>query len=47
MTIELNLITGLMLGFEYVDRSDEEQDDDYDGKYVVIDLLILRILFSW
>jgi hypothetical protein len=37
MTIDCNLIMGVMVGFEFV-----EQDED---KFLVIDLFIIRLLF--
>ena len=42
MSVELNLITGVMLGFEYADFTDDGGD-----KFVVVDILFVRILFSW
>jgi hypothetical protein len=47
MTIEANLITGLMCGFEYVHSSSIE---DYDGDeihFLVIDLLFIRFVVSF
>lgn len=41
MIIQLHLITGIMLGFEYVDIPDE------DDRHLVIDFLFLRVLFTW
>ena len=41
MTIELNLITGMMFGVEYVYNPDE------DEKHIVVDIAFVRILFSW
>ncbi len=38
--IEWNLITGVMLGIEYV-------DDKEGGRHIVLDLFIVRILVSW
>jgi hypothetical protein len=42
MEIELNFITGLMLGFEYVDMSQDDGD-----KHIVLDVLFLRIVVSF
>lgn len=39
--LQVNLLTGLMLGFEYVDL------DELDEQHVVIDILFVRIVFSW
>lgn len=41
MTLQVNLLTGLMLGIEYVDLP------EMDEQHVVIDILFLRIVFSW
>jgi len=41
MTLQVNLLTGLMLGIEYVDMS------ELDEQHVVIDILFIRIVFSW
>lgn len=41
MTIDLALIAGVMLGFEYVNP------DETDEQHLVIDLFIVRLLFSW
>ena len=40
MKLELSLIAGIMLGFEYV-------KDEYDDNYLVIDILFARILIGW
>lgn len=42
MEIELNFITGLMLGFEYVDMSQDDGD-----RHIVLDVLFLRIVVSF
>jgi hypothetical protein len=42
MDIELNLITGFMLGFEYADFTDDGGD-----KFLVVDILFVRVLFIW
>jgi hypothetical protein len=42
MTIEFNLITGIMAGIEYSDFTDEGGE-----KHLVIDILFFRVLFSW
>lgn len=39
MFVDVNLISGVMVGVEL------EKDDS--GSYLVLDLFILRILFSW
>jgi hypothetical protein len=39
-SIDLNFITGVMLGLEFV--SDEESN----SRHMVLDLLIIRVLFS-
>ena len=39
--IELNFISGIMLGVEYI------QDPEDETHYLVVDLLFVRILFSW
>lgn len=44
MIAQFSFITGMMLGIEYVDSSDDEY---VDGKNIVIDLFILRMVFSW
>ncbi len=41
MTIETNLIAGISFGVEYV------RNPDTDEHHIVVDLLILRVLFSW
>ncbi len=38
-SIQFNFITGMMLGVEFV-------SDDEEGKHMVLDLLILRLMFS-
>lgn len=38
-SIELNFITGAMVGIEFV-------SDDEGGKYAVLDLVILRFVFG-
>ena len=42
MEVDVNLITGLMLGFEYADFRDEGGD-----QFVVVDILFVRLLFIW
>lgn len=42
MLIEMNFISGLMLGFEYVGAG--EADDE---SHLVFDLFFVRILISW
>jgi hypothetical protein len=44
MLVDIMLITGLMLGFEYVGEMDE--DDGFDH-HVVIDILFVRVLIFW
>jgi len=39
-SISVNLITGVMLGVEFV------TDDENNSRHMVIDLLILRLMFS-
>lgn len=41
MSIELNLISGIMLGAEYVFDPEEEVN------YLVVDILFVRVLFGW
>jgi hypothetical protein len=41
MMIELSLIAGIMLGFEYV------QDPEDDAHYLVIDILFVRVLIGF
>ncbi len=38
-SIQFNFITGMMLGVEFV-------SDDEGGNHMVLDLLILRLMFS-
>lgn len=40
MKLELSLIAGIMLGFEYV-------KDEYDDNFLVIDIFFARILIGW
>jgi hypothetical protein len=40
MSIELNIITGLMLGAEYVDMDDGE-------RHIVIDILFARFVITF
>jgi len=42
MEVDVNFITGLMLGAEYADFRDEGGD-----QFVVVDILFVRILFIW
>jgi len=42
MEVDVNLITGLMLGAEYADFRDEGGD-----QFVVVDILFVRLLFIW
>lgn len=39
-SISINLITGIMLGLEFV------TDDENKSRHMVIDLLIFRLMFS-
>lgn len=42
MMLTINFITGAMLGFEYV------QDHEFeDMHHIVLDLVIVRLLFTW
>lgn len=41
MIIALELISGVMLGFELFD------DEDSNDSYFILDLLVLRVLFCW
>jgi|1048.fasta_scaffold45124_2 hypothetical protein len=41
MQITLSLIGGCMCGFEYV------YDDDSELNHVVVDLFIVRLMFTW
>jgi hypothetical protein len=41
MTIELSLIAGMMLGFEYV------QDPEEGTNFIVVDFFFVRVLFGW
>lgn len=45
MIAEASFITGMMLGLEYVEERDFFEDSEV--KYLVIDLLILRLVFTW
>lgn len=48
MTIEANLINGLMLGFEYVHSSSiDGYDGDEDYHMVVVDILFLRFVIAF
>lgn len=47
MTIEPNLINGLMLGFEYVHSSSIEDYDGEDYHMVVVDLLFVRLVIAF
>jgi hypothetical protein len=40
MTVDLNIITGLMLGVEYVDMEDGE-------RHIVIDILFVRFVITF
>ncbi len=40
MNIELSLIAGIMLGFEYV-------KDERDYNYLVVDIFFARVLIGW
>ena len=42
MEVDVNFITGLMLGAEYADFRDEGGD-----QFVVVDILFVRMLFIW
>lgn len=44
MIAQFSFITGMMLGIEYVD---ENGGEGIEGKNIVIDLFILRMIFSW
>lgn len=39
-SISINLITGMMLGIEFA------EDEEDNSKHMVLDLLILRFMFS-
>lgn len=41
-SISLNFITGAMIGIEFTHGDDEEDN----GRYMVIDLLIVRLVFG-
>ena len=41
MSIDLNFITGMMLGLEYV------QDPEEEVNYLVVDILFVRLLIGW
>jgi len=41
MMIEVSFITGMMLGFEYVQNPEDEVH------YLVVDLLFVRFLCGW
>jgi len=41
MQITLGLIGGCMCGFEYV------FDEDSEFKHIVLDLFIVRLMFTW
>jgi hypothetical protein len=48
MTIDINFITGLMLGAEYVHSSSiDDYDGDEDYHMVVVDLLFIRFVISF
>ena len=47
MTIEANLINGLMLGFEYVHSSSIDGYDGDDYHMVVVDILFLRFVIAF
>ena len=40
MQVEANLISGMMLGVEYV-------EDEFLGNCLVLDVFIIRIVFFW
>ena len=41
MTVDLNLIAGVMMGIEFV------QDPEDGTNYFVLDCLFVRVLFGW
>jgi hypothetical protein len=45
MTIDVNLISGLMLGFEYAHSSVVDDPEDYH--MVVVDLLFVRFVIAF
>ena len=48
MTIEANLIAGLMLGAEYVHSSSmDDWDGEEDYHMVVVDLLFIRLVIAF
>ena len=42
MIVEVNLIGGLMLGFEFVNNPDEEEIS-----HIVVDIFFVRIVFTY
>lgn len=40
--IEMNLIAGLMLGFEYIGAGEVDEDN-----HVVVDILFARFVITW
>jgi hypothetical protein len=44
MLISLEFISGVMLGFEYINKADVS---DEVGWYLVVDLVILRLVFDY
>lgn len=40
--VEMNVITGLMFGFEYLEEGVADED-----KHIIIDFFFLRTIFSW
>jgi hypothetical protein len=47
MSIELNIIAGVMLGIEYVPWHSIEDAEEGDPSYLVLDLFMFRILFTF
>ena len=41
MDIETNFIAGISVGVEYV------KNPDTDENHIVVDLFVIRVLFSW
>ncbi len=41
MEIETNMIAGISVGVEYV------KNPDTDENHIVVDLFVIRVLFSW
>lgn len=45
MRISFSFIPGVMVGFEFVDV--DEYDDDSSSSYFVLDLLLIRMLIEY